>query len=77
MLVVADVRRLREKNVGAVAEQTLPESQIWSNGTSGQWEAVVEVSQEQFSVPVTRQRSAGVKVTFSEALPKTLEEVMP
>ncbi|MEU7968112.1 hypothetical protein AB0D09_32390 [Streptomyces sp. NPDC049097] len=72
MLVVTDVRRLREKNVGPVAERT-----IWSNGTSGQWEAVVEVREEQFSVLVTRQRSAGVKVTFSGALPKTLEEVMP
>jgi hypothetical protein len=29
-LVLIPVRRLREKNVGPVAVQTLPEAQIWS-----------------------------------------------
>jgi hypothetical protein len=64
--VVTLVRRLRVKNVGdRRSTHFTPESQTWSNGTSGQLPAVsfLSWSAAQVIVPLGRQRSATSKTT--------------
>ena len=64
--VVTLASRLRVKNVGdRRSVHFTPESQIWSNGTSGQLLAVSFLSSAaaQVIVPLGRQRSATSKTT--------------